>query len=89
MSTTKDRSSAPAYEVTIGGKQYVQNAQDGMQRVEVHDHVDMVTMLVCELGGTETQPEWGFKIGDPVEVKLGKGTAPIFKGEVTALEPGY
>ena len=52
MSTTKERSSAPAYEVTIGGRQFLQNEQDGMQRVEVQDHVDMVTMLVCELGGT-------------------------------------
>ena len=89
MSTTKERSSAPAYEVTIGGRHFLQNEQDGMQRVEVQDHVDMVTMLVCELGGTETQPEWNFSIGDPVEAKLGKGGAPIFKGEITALEPGY
>jgi uncharacterized protein len=41
------------------------------------------------LGGTEAQPEWGIQIGDSVEVKLGEGNVVMFKGEVTALEPGW
>jgi phage protein D len=85
----KDRSSATAYEVTIGGQRFVQTKRDGLQRLEIHEHVDMVTMLVIELGGAEEQPAWAFKVGDPVECKVGKGSKTIFRGEVTALEPGY
>jgi phage protein D len=85
----KERSSATSYEVTIGTQSFVQTKRDGVQRLEIHDHVDMVTMLVIQLGGAEAQPEWNFKIGDPVECSMGKGETPIFKGEVTAIEPSY
>ena len=68
---------------------FKQTVSDGVQRLEVHDHVDMVTMLILEVGGSENQPSWGFKIGDPIECKLGKGGSVIFKGEITSLEPSY
>jgi uncharacterized protein len=84
-----ESSSAVAYKVTIGTQSFEQTETDGVQRLEVHDHVDMVTMLVMQIGGGEALPEWNFKIGDPVECSLGKGESPIFKGEVTAIEPGF
>ena len=89
MAKKDERSTATSYEVTIGGQTFVQTERDGVQRLEIHDHVDMVTMLVIQLGGAETQPAWNFNIGDPVECSLGKGEEPIFKGEVTAIEPSY
>jgi phage protein D len=89
MAKKQERSTATSYEVTIGGQTFIQTKRDGVQRLEIHDHVDMVTMLVIQLGGAEAQPEWNFNIGDPVECKLGKGEEPIFKGEVTAIEPAY
>ncbi len=84
-----ESSSAAAYKVTIGTTVFEQTANDGVQRLEVHDHVDMVTMLVIQVGGGEALPEWNFKIGDPVECAIGRGESPIFKGEVTAVEPSY
>ena len=95
-----EKSSAAAYEVTITGSGesgdaggnitvFEQTRNDGVQRLEVHEHVDMVTMLILEVGGAENQPNWNFKIGDPIECKLGKGGRVVFTGEITALEPSY
>ena len=84
-----ESSSAVAYQVTVGTETFEQTANDGVQRLEIHDHVDMVTMLVMQVGGGEALPEWKFKIGDPVECALGKGETPMFKGEVTAIEPTF
>jgi len=90
-------SSGPAGSPAAGGSDssganvvvFKQTKSDGVQRLEVHDHVDMVTMLILEVGGSENQPDWNFKIGDPIECKLGKGGKVIFKGEITSLEPSY
>ena len=82
-------STASGYYVKIGGAEFTQGKKDGMERLVLEDHVDMVNMLTVRLGGGEGQPEWNFNIGDPVECRLGKGQDAIFKGEVVAMEPGY
>ncbi len=59
-----EKSSAAAYEVTITGSGesgenvtvFEQTKNDGVQRLEIHEHVDMVTMLILEVGGAENQP---------------------------------
>ncbi len=84
-----EHSSAVGYQVTIGARTFEQTEADGVQLLVVEDHVDMVDMLVMRIGGAEGLPECNFKIGDPVECSLGKAETPIFKGEVTAIEPGY
>jgi uncharacterized protein len=81
--------SATSFEVTIGGKTFTQKDSQALEQLVLEDHVDMVEYLSVRLGGTEAQPEWGIKIGDTVEVKLGEGKVVMFKGEVTALEPGW
>ncbi len=81
--------SATSYKVTVGGRTFTQPENDGLEQLVLEDHVDMVSYLSVRIGGSEGQPEWGIKIGDPVEVKLGEGEALLFKGEVTALEPNW
>jgi len=85
----RNKSSATSYEVTVGGKMFSQPRRDGLQQLVIEDHVDMVSMLTLRVGGAEKQPDWGFKIGDVVEAKLGSGNESIFKGEVTAIEPDF
>ena len=82
-------STAVGYTMTIGGRQFEQTANDGLELLVFEDHVDMVDMLSVRIGGTESQPEWGFQIGDEVECFLGKGQQTIFQGEVTAMEPSF
>jgi phage protein D len=83
------KSTAVSYEVQIGNTKFTQPDRDGLQQLVIEDHVDMVSMLTLRAGGAEEQPEWKFKIGDEVEAKLGAGDQPVFKGEVTAIEPGF
>ncbi len=85
----QNSSSAVGYHVKVGGAEFKQASGDGLERLVFEDHVDMVNMLTLRIGGGEGQPEWNFNIGDPVECSLGKGTEPIFKGEVVSMEPGY
>jgi phage protein D len=91
MSAQSETSTATGYKLTIGGQTFEQPAADGLQNLVVEDHVDMVTMLTVRLAATEDpgQQTWNFKIGDPVECKMGKGEDFLFKGEVVAVEPGY
>ena len=81
--------SVTSYEITIGGQTLDQSAEDGVESIVVEDHVDMVEMLTLRFNGTEGAPEWSAEIGQEIEVKLGKGTRPLFKGEITALEPSW
>lgn len=81
--------SATSYQVTIGGTTFKQTETDGLAQLVIEDHVDMVQMMSLRMGGGEDRPTWTFKIGDPVEAKVGEGSTPIFIGEVTALEPSF
>ena len=85
----KKTSSATSYEVTIGGKTLKQTERDGLQSLVIEDHMDMANLATIKVGGAEAKPSWGFQIGDEVEVKVGSGAEAIFKGEVTAMEPGF
>ncbi len=91
MAGQSNTSTATGYKLTIGGQTFQQDISDGLQNLVVEDHVDMVTMCTIRLAATEDpdQQTWDFKIGDPVEAKMGKGEEPLFKGEVIAIEPGY
>src|SRR5688572_8384717 len=80
---------ATSFEVKLGGKTFTQKDSQALEQLVLEDHVDMVEYLNVRLGGTEAQPEWGIKIGDTAEVKLGEGSVLMFKGEVTAIEPGW
>jgi phage protein D len=82
-------STAVGYTLTIGGRSFEQTANDGLEMLVFEDHVDMVDQLSVRIGGTESQPEWNFNIGDEVECSIGKGEQTIFKGEVTAMEPTF
>ena len=86
---TDTSSTAVGYNLTIGGQSFEQTANDGLEMLVFEDHVDMVDVLSVRLGGTESQPEWNFNIGDEVECTLGQGDSTIFKGEVTAMEPTF
>lgn len=81
--------SATSYKVTIGGKEFTQPQNDGVEAIVVEDHVDMVEALTLRLSGTEDAPKWTFKVGMAVEVKMGAGNALLFKGEVVGLEPSW
>lgn len=82
-------SSTTSYQVTIGGRTLKQPEKDGLESMVIEDHVDMVESATFRLGGSEKQPEWDVKIGDPVEVKMGEGSVVLFKGEVIAVEPSW
>jgi uncharacterized protein involved in type VI secretion and phage assembly len=65
---------------------------DAVERVEVRNFTglpDMATIRIADPEGKETSAP-RFKIGDPVEIRLGKSAdaapAPIFKGEIVASE---
>ena len=73
MSVQDTSSTAVGYTMTIGGRQFEQTANDGLELLVFEDHVDMVDMLSVRIGGTESQPEWGFQIGDEVECFWAKG----------------
>jgi phage protein D len=81
--------SATSYKLTIGSRTFTQPESDGMEQLVLEDHVDMVSYLSVRLGGAEGQPNWGIKIGDAVECRLGAGNVLLFKGEVTAMEPSW
>jgi len=81
------RSSSTSYKVEIGGTTLSQTTKDGLDVLIFEDHVDMVNMLTLKLGGAETQPEWGFAIGDAVTAEL--AGQEIFSGEVVAMEPSF
>lgn len=81
--------SAPSFEVKLGGKTYTQKDSQGLQSVILEDHVDMVETLNVKLSGSEHDPKWSVKVGDPVEAKFGAGSVLAFKGEVVALEPSW
>jgi phage protein D len=82
-------SSALAFEVKVGGKTFTQPDNKGLEQLVFEDHVDMLDQVMVRIGGSEEQDEWGFNIGDEVEVKIGQGSKTIFSGEITAIEPGY
>jgi len=88
MPASSEHSAVP-YELTIGSRTFKQPQNDGLIQLTVEDHVDMVSMLIAQVGGAETQPEWGFNIGDEVKCKLGDGNKTIFEGEVISMDPGY
>lgn len=81
--------SATSYEVKLGGQTFNQPANDGVESIVVEDHVDMVEALTLRVSGAEGSPEWKAEIGTTVEVKMGEGSALLFKGEVTAVEPSF
>jgi phage protein D len=87
----QQKSSAAAFEVTIGGETYRQGNQEqgGVQLLVIEDHVDMLDTLSLRMGGTAGQPNWNWKIGDEVEAKVGQGNVTLFKGQITSLEPSY
>lgn len=82
------QSTAPGYEVTIGGTKFTQAKPEGLEMLVFEDHVDMIDMLTIRVGGAEEQPKWGFNIGDEVKVKIGSGTQ-VFEGELISMEPSY
>ena len=63
-------STAVGYTLTIGGRSFEQTANDGLEMLVFEDHVDMVDQLSVRIGGTESQPEWNFNIGDEVECSI-------------------
>lgn len=87
--SNSEHSTTTSYEVKIAGRTLNQPEEDGVESIVVEDHVDMVESLILKLGGAEKQPEWEINIGDTVEVKMGKGSVLLFKGEVTAVEPSW
>jgi phage protein D len=87
--STRSKSSAVGYELTIGSMSMSQELNDGVQQIIFEDHIDMVGMLTARIGGGEGQPEWNYNIGDEVKLKLGSGKKEIFVGEVISLEPGF
>ena len=82
-------SSTTSYRVTIGGRTLRQPESDGLESMVIEDHVDMVESATFRLGGTEKQPEWNLKIGDPVKVEAGEGNVVLFQGEIIAVEPSW
>jgi phage protein D len=82
------QSTAPGYEVTIGGTKFTQADPQGLEMLVFEDHVDMLDMLTIRVGGSEEQPKWNFNIGDEIKVKLGSGTQ-VFEGELVSMEPSY
>ena len=89
LAQNRQRSSATSYEVQVGDRMMTQPSVDGVQQIVVEDHVDMVAMATIEIGVSEKTPEFNFKIGDTVTVKIGSGADQIFKGDITALEPRF
>lgn len=89
MAVSTGARSAPSYKVTVGGRELGQAMNDGLQQLEVEDHVDMVGQMSMRLSGSEGQPNWEINIGDEVEAKLGAGDTALFVGEVIALEPSW
>ena len=81
--------SATSYKVTAGSATFEQPEKDGLQRLTIEDHVDMVNMLTMQVGGTEAQPTWGFKVADPVSAQVGSGASQMFDGEIISTEPGF
>jgi uncharacterized protein len=86
-------STAPGFEVKINGNKWSQAKNSGLQQLTLEDHVDMVGQLSVRFGGSEHDKKWNFNIGDEVECRLGayegNGGAPIFTGEIIAIEPGF
>lgn len=89
LTSGRQKSSATSYELQIGETVMTQPTVDGVQQIVVEDHVDMVSMATLEIGASERGPAFNFKIGDTVTVKMGSGDQPIFKGDITALEPRF
>lgn len=85
----RSQSSAVGYKLTIGGTEFSQAKNDGLEQLVFEDHVDMVGTMQVRVGGGEGQPKWNFKIGDEVTLKLGSGSKEIFSGEVTSVEPSF
>lgn len=81
--------SATSYKVSIDGTEFTQPQNDGVESIVVEDHVDMVETLSMRLNGAEGSPTWNAEIGKVVTVKMGSGSALLFKGEITALEPSW
>lgn len=81
--------SATSYKVSCGSTEFKQDGNDGLQRLVIEDHQDTCDMLTLQVGGTENQPTWGFKIGDTCEAQVGSGSTNLFKGEIVAMEPGF
>lgn len=80
---------APSFEVKVGSQTFTQSEPKGLQSLVVEDHMDMVDMLTLEVGGAAGNPDWNFKIGDEVQAKAGTGSGILFKGNITAIEPGF
>ena len=86
---TKDFSSAPGFEATVGGQTFKQVEPNGVHSILVEDHVDMSSICVVTLGTSEHNSAWNFSIGDPVMVKMRNQEPFLFKGEVTAIEHSF
>lgn len=90
MSSSAPTSTAPGFEVTIGGQTFTQAEGTGVQQLVIEDHVDMLNMLTLRMGGNEGQPSWGnFEIGQEVTAKVGAGREEFFVGQVISVEPSY
>lgn len=89
MSDSGQKRTAASFELTIGGKTFTQPESNGLESFTLEDHVDMMAMLSVRLSGGEGSPEWGVKIGDKVEAKVGQGQNIMFTGEVIAVEPSF
>lgn len=85
---TESSSAAVAFEMTIGSQTFNQT-QGHVIRISVEDHVDMVSMLQAQIGGSEQGSDYQFNVGDAVEIKLGEDSESVFKGEVVATNPSF
>ena len=79
-----DATSAPPYEITVGGK--VEDS-DFLSFVIERDmnQPDMAAIVLHNQGAKYSTK----KVGDEVEVKVGDDKKSIYKGEVVGLEPTY
>ena len=85
----KEFSSAPGFKATVGSQTFEQVSPSGLRSLMIEDHVDMAGFCTIIVGCSETDPAWGFKIGDPVEVFMRSSDHALFKGEVISIDHSF
>lgn len=79
---------APHYEVSVGSVTCTHTEPNGMEYLQVEDHVDLIGVARVSLG-LECADWASIKIGDEVTIKVGGSSRKMFVGQVTGFRHSW
>lgn len=76
------------FKATIGGQTFTQAQPNGLEHLQIEDHVDMIGVAKITLN-LDSEGWSGVDVGAEVEVEVGQGSRKMFSGIITGMRHSY